>query len=130
MGMRQTTATLSAGHPRSPPTSARHKVPAHVPRFLMVPSALALTLDRGSLALQCFTVDPLSRWLVRSGTDHARQDGEPSRAHTSASGRRRGGARMPTPRKPTRPTTEALDQFCAHFDDLLPRYEERTALRQ
>lgn len=37
---------------------------------------------------------------------------------------------MPTPRKPTRPTTEAIDQFCAHFDDLLPRYEERTALRQ
>jgi len=37
---------------------------------------------------------------------------------------------MPTPRKPTRPTTEAIDQFCAHFDDLLARYEERTALRQ
>ena len=37
---------------------------------------------------------------------------------------------MPTPRKPTHPTTEATDQFCAHFDDLLPRYEERTALRQ
>ncbi|HZC77093.1 MAG TPA: IS701 family transposase [Ktedonobacterales bacterium] len=37
---------------------------------------------------------------------------------------------MPTPRKPTTPTTEAIDQFCAHFDDLLPRYEERTALRQ
>src|SRR5258705_10918298 len=37
---------------------------------------------------------------------------------------------MPTPRKPTRSTTEAIDQFCAHFDDLLPRYEERTALRQ
>ena len=37
---------------------------------------------------------------------------------------------MPTSRKPTRPTTEAIDQFCAHFDDLLPRYEERTALRQ
>jgi SRSO17 transposase len=37
---------------------------------------------------------------------------------------------MPTPRKPTRPTTEAIDQFCARFDDLLPRYEERTALRQ
>src|SRR5258708_4177470 len=39
-------------------------------------------------------------------------------------------ARMPTPRKPTSSTTEAIDQFCAHFDDLLPRYEERTALRQ
>jgi SRSO17 transposase len=37
---------------------------------------------------------------------------------------------MPTPRKPTRPTTEAIDQFCARFDDLLARYEERTALRQ
>src|SRR5258708_5487211 len=37
---------------------------------------------------------------------------------------------MPTPRKPTSPTTEAIDQFCAHFDDLFPRYEERTALRQ
>ena len=37
---------------------------------------------------------------------------------------------MPTPRKPTRPTTEAIDQFCAHFDDVLPRFEERTALRQ
>src|SRR5260221_2971849 len=43
---------------------------------------------------------------------------------------RRGGARMPTPRKPTSSTTEAIDQFCAHFDDLLPGYEERTALRQ
>jgi SRSO17 transposase len=36
---------------------------------------------------------------------------------------------MPTPRKPTSPTTEAIDQFCAHFDDLFVRYEERTALR-
>src|SRR5258708_4042969 len=44
--------------------------------------------------------------------------------------RRTGGTTMPTPRKPTRPTTEAIDQFCARFDDLLPRYEERTALRQ
>src|SRR5258708_5520234 len=43
---------------------------------------------------------------------------------------RRGGATMPTPRKPTHPTTEAIDQFCARFDDLLARYEERTALRQ
>src|SRR5258707_14757584 len=37
---------------------------------------------------------------------------------------------MPTPRKPTTSTTEAIDQFCAHFDDLFPRYEERTARRQ
>jgi SRSO17 transposase len=37
---------------------------------------------------------------------------------------------MPTPRKPTRPTTEAIDQFCAPVDDGLPRFEERTALRQ
>jgi SRSO17 transposase len=37
---------------------------------------------------------------------------------------------MPTPRKLTTPTTEAIDQFCAPFDDLLPRYAERTALRQ
>ena len=27
----------------------------------------------------------------------------------------------PTPRKPTSLTTEAIDQFCARFDDLLPR---------
>jgi hypothetical protein len=37
---------------------------------------------------------------------------------------------MPTPRRPTAPTTEAIDQFCAHFDDLFARFEERTALRQ
>jgi SRSO17 transposase len=37
---------------------------------------------------------------------------------------------MPTARKPTVPTTEAIDTFCAHFDDLFARYEERTALRQ
>jgi SRSO17 transposase len=37
---------------------------------------------------------------------------------------------MPTPRKPTAPTTEAIDQFCAGFDDLFARFEERTALRQ
>jgi len=37
---------------------------------------------------------------------------------------------MPTPRKPTPPTTEAIDQFCARFDDLFARYEERQALRQ
>jgi SRSO17 transposase len=37
---------------------------------------------------------------------------------------------MPTPRKPTVPTTEAIDQFCASFDNLFGRYEERQALRQ
>jgi hypothetical protein len=37
---------------------------------------------------------------------------------------------MATKRKPTAPTTEAIDQFCAHFDDLFARVEERTALRQ
>ncbi len=37
---------------------------------------------------------------------------------------------MPTPRKPTSPTTEAIDPFCAHCDDMFARYEERTALRQ
>jgi SRSO17 transposase len=37
---------------------------------------------------------------------------------------------MPTPRKPTVPTTVAIDQFCAHFDDLFARFAERTALRQ
>ncbi|MGZ3583243.1 MAG: IS701 family transposase [Ktedonobacterales bacterium] len=37
---------------------------------------------------------------------------------------------MPTPRKPTAPTTEAIDQFCAAFDDLFSRFEERTALRE
>lgn len=37
---------------------------------------------------------------------------------------------MPTPRKPTPPTTAAIDQFCAAFDDLFARYEERQALRQ
>jgi SRSO17 transposase len=31
---------------------------------------------------------------------------------------------------PTAPTTEAIDQFCAAFDDLLARVEERTALCQ
>jgi len=34
------------------------------------------------------------------------------------------------PRKPTPPTTEAIDTFCAAFDDLFGRYEERRALRQ
>jgi hypothetical protein len=37
---------------------------------------------------------------------------------------------MPTPRKLTAPTTAAIDRFCAQFDDLFSRYEERTALRQ
>ncbi len=37
---------------------------------------------------------------------------------------------MSTPRKPTPPTTAAIDQFCAAFDDLFTRYEERQALRQ
>jgi SRSO17 transposase len=37
---------------------------------------------------------------------------------------------MPTPRKPTVPTTEAIDAFCVRFDDLFARYEERRALRQ
>src|SRR5690349_16497900 len=37
---------------------------------------------------------------------------------------------MATKRKPTAPTTEAIDQFCAAFDNLFARYEERTALRQ
>ena len=37
---------------------------------------------------------------------------------------------MRRPRKPTPPTTEAIDTFCAGFDDLFGRYEERRALRQ
>jgi SRSO17 transposase len=37
---------------------------------------------------------------------------------------------MATQRKPTLPTTDAIDRFCASFDDLFARYEERTALRQ
>jgi SRSO17 transposase len=36
---------------------------------------------------------------------------------------------MPTPRKPTAPTAEAIDQFCAPCDPLFPRREEREALR-
>ena len=36
---------------------------------------------------------------------------------------------MPTPRKPTAPTAEAIDQFCAAFDPLFPRFEERQAFR-
>src|SRR5262249_61727480 len=37
---------------------------------------------------------------------------------------------MVTPRKPTRPTVEAIDQFCAHFDDLFKRCTTRDAFRQ
>ena len=36
---------------------------------------------------------------------------------------------MPTPRKPTAPTAEAIDHFCACFDALFPRREERQAFR-
>jgi hypothetical protein len=35
---------------------------------------------------------------------------------------------MATPRRPTAPTTEAIDWFCASFDDLFARPAERTAL--
>lgn len=31
---------------------------------------------------------------------------------------------------PTQPTTAAIDQFCAAFDDLFARYAECAALRQ
>jgi SRSO17 transposase len=37
---------------------------------------------------------------------------------------------MPTPRKPTPPTTEAIDAFCSGFDDLFCRSQEREAFRQ
>jgi hypothetical protein len=37
---------------------------------------------------------------------------------------------MVTPRKPTRPTVEAIDQFCAQFDDLFRRCTTREAFRQ
>jgi SRSO17 transposase len=33
------------------------------------------------------------------------------------------------PTAPTAPTTAAIDRFCAAFDDLFARYEERIALR-
>ena len=36
---------------------------------------------------------------------------------------------MTTPRKPTPPTTTAIDDFCAQFDDLFCRRAERAALR-
>lgn len=37
---------------------------------------------------------------------------------------------MATPRKPVPPTTEAVDAFCARFDELFCRRAERQALRQ
>ena len=37
---------------------------------------------------------------------------------------------MVTPRKPTRPTVEAIDEFCARFDDLFRRCTTREAFRQ
>src|ERR671928_1694598 len=37
---------------------------------------------------------------------------------------------MVTPRKPTRPTVEAIDQLCAQFDDLFSRRAAREAFRQ
>lgn len=37
---------------------------------------------------------------------------------------------MPTPRKPTAPTAEAIDQFCAPLNALFPRWEERQAFCQ
>jgi DDE superfamily endonuclease len=37
---------------------------------------------------------------------------------------------MTTKRKPTTPTTEAVDQFCAQFDDLFNRWAARQAFRQ
>src|SRR5918911_3639583 len=37
---------------------------------------------------------------------------------------------MVTPRKPTRPTVAAIDQFCAQFDDLFSRRAAREAFRQ
>jgi hypothetical protein len=37
---------------------------------------------------------------------------------------------MVTPRKPTQPTVEAVDQFCAQFDDLFNRCAAREAFRQ
>jgi hypothetical protein len=36
---------------------------------------------------------------------------------------------MLTPRKPTIPTTEAIDQVCCSFDDLVGRFAARTAVR-
>src|SRR5258708_38550412 len=36
---------------------------------------------------------------------------------------------MPTPRKPTPPTTEAIDAFCAHVAALFCRAQGRSALR-
>src|SRR5260370_30321812 len=42
----------------------------------------------------------------------------------------RGVFAMPTPRKAIPPTTEAIDEFCSHFDALFGRSEEREAVRQ
>src|SRR5262252_431579 len=71
------------------------------------------------------------RWLIKCGTECATSGGErlcaPLSAHLYQGAA--GDAAMPTPRKPTPPTTAAIDQFCAHFDDLFARYEERRALR-
>jgi SRSO17 transposase len=36
---------------------------------------------------------------------------------------------MATPRKPTQATTDAIDRFCARFDDLLNRRAARQAFR-
>jgi SRSO17 transposase len=40
-----------------------------------------------------------------------------------------GGPALPTPRKPTPPTTAAIDAFCAQFDALFCRSQERVAFR-
>src|SRR3712207_253630 len=37
---------------------------------------------------------------------------------------------MTPPRKPTRPTAAAIDQFCAQFDDLFCRRSARDAFRR
>src|SRR5262249_36292224 len=59
------------------------------------------------------------RWLVKC--DQVEGD---SRACA------RGAQAMRRPRKPTPPTTEAIDALCAAYDELFARYEERRALRQ
>ena len=43
---------------------------------------------------------------------------------------REGAMTMATKRKPTAPTTEAIDRFCAACDALFACVEERRALRQ
>src|SRR5262245_23017718 len=70
----------------------------------------------------------LRRWLIMSGTEPAGNEGEEgskSRVLFWV-----GGVLMPTPRKPTVPTAEAIDQFCGSFDRLFARREERQAFRQ